>query len=450
LVPPAASPSIRAVEPSASYLLARLGIVESRVRALIAHRRDDDPSPDDPFRGLYLSDEHIDQVLAGGSAAQVIDWEEGGRLESLEAEAARVEAEGVPIRLRDVARKAGLGTLDVDLLLVALAPDLDARFERLYGYLNDDVTRRRASVLLGLELAGTSPWSAAARARLSAESPLVSNGIVVVEETDRPYLSRSLRVPDRVAAHLLGDDEADPAVAGLLSTAASLAPSTLSESLAQVVLGGVGLAYLREAPGSSAPALAVTALSEAGIPAVCVDLGQLASSDEPEVMGRLARREALLRGAALVAGPLEVLVDRGPDSVRSFTSLAGEPGQEAVLGSWVVPVILHGKAGWEPSWSARVPAVLEVAREPGPGASPAGNSISATTRPRGWSSPTSPASSVSRRSRWQGRWRQPGCKQQSTARRSASTICGPVPGRRTARVSNVWPAGSVPPSVGET
>ena len=35
--------------------------------------------------------------------------------------------------------------LDVDVLLVALAPDIDAAFERLYGYLNDDVTRRRAS-----------------------------------------------------------------------------------------------------------------------------------------------------------------------------------------------------------------------------------------------------------------------------------------------------------------
>ena len=38
--------------------------------------------------------------------------------------------------------------------MIALLPDLDSRFERLYGYLNDDVTRRRASVGLALQLAG--------------------------------------------------------------------------------------------------------------------------------------------------------------------------------------------------------------------------------------------------------------------------------------------------------
>ena len=42
--------------------------------------------------------------------------------------------------------------MDLELLLVALAPDLDPRFERLYGYLHDDVSRRRASVGLALEL----------------------------------------------------------------------------------------------------------------------------------------------------------------------------------------------------------------------------------------------------------------------------------------------------------
>ena len=36
-------------------------------------------------------------------------------------------------------------------------PDLDARFELLYGYLHDDVTRRRASIGLALELAAPSP-----------------------------------------------------------------------------------------------------------------------------------------------------------------------------------------------------------------------------------------------------------------------------------------------------
>ena len=75
-----------------------------------------------------------------------------------------------------------------------MAPDLDSRFERLYGYLNDDVTRRRATIGLSLELCGVSAWSAAARSRLSSDAPLISAGLVLVEEQDRPFLSRSLRL----------------------------------------------------------------------------------------------------------------------------------------------------------------------------------------------------------------------------------------------------------------
>ena len=39
------------------HLFARLGLVEARVRAMVEHRRRDDPTPDDPFRGLYLTDD---------------------------------------------------------------------------------------------------------------------------------------------------------------------------------------------------------------------------------------------------------------------------------------------------------------------------------------------------------------------------------------------------------
>ena len=76
------------------------------------------------------------------------------------------EAAGADVRLRRLVRSFDLEPLDVELLLVALAPDLDPRFERLYGYLHDDVSRRRASIGLALELVGAGGASGAGRARL--------------------------------------------------------------------------------------------------------------------------------------------------------------------------------------------------------------------------------------------------------------------------------------------
>ena len=55
-------------EPSLRHLLGRLTLVEARVRRAVDLRRADDPAPDDPFRGLYLTPEAIDRVLAQGPA----------------------------------------------------------------------------------------------------------------------------------------------------------------------------------------------------------------------------------------------------------------------------------------------------------------------------------------------------------------------------------------------
>ena len=155
---------------SLSHLLARAELVEHRVRELVQRRRGDDPTPDDPFRGLYVNDQVVDRLLEPDPAEdpEAADWDAAGTppRERVEAQADVDEAAGEVLWLRRLTLDAGLTLLDVELLLVSLLPDLDTRFERLYGYLNDDATCW-ASVALALELAGASLMVAAARARWS-------------------------------------------------------------------------------------------------------------------------------------------------------------------------------------------------------------------------------------------------------------------------------------------
>lgn len=161
-------------DPSIAHLLGRVGAIENRIRRLVAARRATDPQPDDPFRGLYLSDEMVDRLLAG--VPGIPDWSDASaRLAETEQNADMAEAAGHPLRLRRLAVAFGLSQIDVDLLVIALAADLDPRFERFFGYLNDDVGRRRPSIAVALELCGVPLTSAADRARLIS-GPLVAGG----------------------------------------------------------------------------------------------------------------------------------------------------------------------------------------------------------------------------------------------------------------------------------
>jgi len=46
------------------HLLRHVHRVERRVRRAVAARRESDPAPDDPYRGLYLTPESVARILA--------------------------------------------------------------------------------------------------------------------------------------------------------------------------------------------------------------------------------------------------------------------------------------------------------------------------------------------------------------------------------------------------
>jgi hypothetical protein len=183
---PSPAPAGRASIEDASleHLQARIGALEAQVRGAVERRRAVDPQPGDPFRGLYVSDQQAAALLdddPSGAQPTAEDWI---RRVEIEAWAEEVDPAGSALRLRRLAGAFGLEDADVALLLAALVPDVDPRFERLFGYLQDDVTRRRASVGLALQLAGLRMDDAEARRRLTPAGRRVAPGLVVIEDRE--------------------------------------------------------------------------------------------------------------------------------------------------------------------------------------------------------------------------------------------------------------------------
>jgi hypothetical protein len=350
----APGPEATAAQPdiSTAYLFARLALLEARVRSAVDRRRAVDPDPDDRFRGLYIADHEVDRLLADAREPVLPVGEvseSAAMLALLDANAEAGEGLGGTIRLRRLTAGFGLEAIDLELLVIALAPDVDPRFERLYGYLHDDVSRRRASVGLAIELSGASS-STAARARLGPLAPLIVGELLLVEDADRPTLTRSLRVPDRVTRHLLGDDSPDPMIEALLTATVDLDLDEV-EPVRRALDAGLPLAYLRERAGASGRSVGATALARLGRGAVSLDLTRLAATDDVAAIAGAATREARLRGAGMVVGPIDTLAERGGGAVRAFAEAPG-------------PVVLVGTREWDPAWSRRPPLVLDVAVPP--------------------------------------------------------------------------------------
>ncbi|WP_329477751.1 ATP-binding protein [Kribbella sp. NBC_01484] len=161
----------------------------------------------DPHRGLYLGDDEVARLLARAPCVPLLGTSGDGP--SL--------AEDTP-SLAELGKTFGLERLDLDIIVVALAPELDLRYERLYAYLQDDVTRRRPSVDLALNLLCENAGAKLrARSRFAADAPLIRHRLVELAEpayARPPLLARALKLDDQVVRALIGERGLDARLAG--------------------------------------------------------------------------------------------------------------------------------------------------------------------------------------------------------------------------------------------
>jgi SpoVK/Ycf46/Vps4 family AAA+-type ATPase len=326
----------------------------------------------DLHRGLAVSDEEALDLLRREPAAP--PWAAAPVVPSLEeaheaaARAAddiarRVQATTGRLRLAELARRFSLDRFDLDVFLVALAPELDLRYERLYAYLHDDITRKRPSVDLALHLlCPTLEARFAARARFGAEAPLRQRGLLLVttepQDGPRPLLAASLKVDDRVVDWLHGSAELEARLAR--HARRQLPRASLDDLLVDAGsrrrvrrladdMKGVAapLVYLHGPRGAGQRAAAEALARELGRRLLVVDGTSFDAGDAggtAEAVVEAAAREAELES--------DILYVDGADIVLSGARHAARSALVRALASARVPVVLSGETSWG-TWDAR-------------------------------------------------------------------------------------------------
>lgn len=267
----------------------RLTALTKAVERVVAERSANDPNPGDSFRGLYVSAEQVDTLLGDGPSSlhTETDWYD--------------EPEIADSVLGRLGKRGGLTTLDANLLVVLLAPEVDTRFERFYAYLHDDITRRRASPGLALELCGLAPHDPQARARFQADAPLMHKGLITLDSENRPLMSRSVWLPEPVVQHLLGGpSSADPLSRILIDPAVSSQIAPLDDVAG---LLEAGVVHLTRRHGSGTAERAIATLRAADYEALTIDASRADAESLDELVVSLTRRVTLERCGIIVLSP---------------------------------------------------------------------------------------------------------------------------------------------------
>ncbi|GAA1865416.1 hypothetical protein GCM10009715_10730 [Paeniglutamicibacter psychrophenolicus] len=158
------------------------------------------------FMGLLLTADEAESILAeaGGRLRASGTAESAAVLGDLEARLRAERRAGNRDPLCVLARDLGLDDAEVDLLLLAAAPSLDARYGLVYGYLNDDMTRRHLTPDLAVRLLpGDDADLSTVRTLLGSRGTLCAGGCLAVAE-QVPWVQAAVRLDEDLLERLLG------------------------------------------------------------------------------------------------------------------------------------------------------------------------------------------------------------------------------------------------------
>jgi SpoVK/Ycf46/Vps4 family AAA+-type ATPase len=256
-----------------------------------------------------------------------------------------------------------LSELDLAIVCVLLAPELDHELERAYAFALDDFTRKRGDIgfIARVIAAGDAPTIDRVLLRFDDAAPLRRLGVVTVGQVgDVPATMRPARLADRIVGFLRGHDTVDELVLGLVRIG-ELAPHRAGVVMDPELVQRIARALddpsnaprvlLAGPEGAGRGLVAEALLGERGRSSVRIDLGGIVAEGKIAERVAAALREAALRDAAAIIDG-GTTIDR--DAPRAVVhAIANSTADLAV------PVVFTLTT--HPSWLAEViPALVEL------------------------------------------------------------------------------------------
>src|SRR5258706_7603003 len=318
----------------------------------------------DSLQGLILTEREIIEILSQPLDRVLPPNTEKGLqdLKALEVRLGRGDQSPQQASLEQLTDLFQLETIERLCLLLCLAPEIDARYARVFAFLQDDLTRKQPSIELALRLfCKDIPEALSMRSIFTAGSPLFRNRLIdfaqPASDKQLPLSQRSLRVDDRIAAFLLQTPQVDDCLVNWVEliqpsnmNVRTAVPALLVERTLRLVESCFSgkdsfhrpLIHLYGRRGSGRRSLATLASHHVGLPLLGADLRKLPNAETPEteVLWRLCR-EALLLPAVLLIENFDDLLQDGRQ--RELAALV-----EAA--HYFSPVsFLSGKQVWRPA-----------------------------------------------------------------------------------------------------
>ena len=303
--------------------------------------------------GLFISEAEANsilQTLCCSSSSCEVQELNSGKIEGLEKTILLREKTltskkteslklGIELKLHTLSELFFLKPFEIDVLLIGLAPELDDRFAKLYAYLQNDLAKKQPGIGMLFDLLCTGfEEKLEARKYFSQASPLLRNRLVFLAgdgaDANPSFLSRTVKLDERITAFLLNSEEIDPKIARfsrLIKPEKSFEDlilqkeqkNCLLEAVKRITLENSRLMFFFYGPSGTGKKFAAEACCrELGLNLLLTDAGSFPKGRESEALG-FVLREALLQQGAIFLENFETLLRRSSQGQDADIGILG-------------------------------------------------------------------------------------------------------------------------------
>ncbi len=316
----------------------------------------------DAFRGLYVSDAEAERLLqlplgtSWGQSAPLPPEQENLFKQALTQAEDRIDTylqqarelnQNLPlVRLATI---FNLSRFELDALLICLAPMLDLRYEKLYGYLQDDVTKKLPTLNLILNLLCNPGINRMERLPYFSDQAalfryqLIKKSSSTVEKSASP-LAQAMQVDTTIISWLLGKyqtpahfgEHARMRIIGQSEEDLLLANQALSSLHLELQPAPVLILYGSDTTSQDATARVIAA--KTGRPLLTINLQAIVAQDEPPIQSlRLCMRDSRLTNAIPYISGWDASITDGTVAPEILAEIVEHPGL----------IVVGGKQSWQ-------------------------------------------------------------------------------------------------------
>lgn len=170
------------------------------------------------FKGLVITEAEVNSLLHNNRLAADVQCDEYYKLQQkLLALSNKIAHQKIlsinnnlEIPLVNLSERFKLTNFEEQVLIICLAVELERKYEKIYAYLQDDITCKKPSVDLILKLlCCNDEVKIAARSFFNQDATLIKHKIIILENPSNPLISRFLKLDDHITEYLLGNGQFD-------------------------------------------------------------------------------------------------------------------------------------------------------------------------------------------------------------------------------------------------